>query len=340
MADYTSKVITDKNIWEGFVLSKKPKSFLQSWNWGEVNDKMGAKIFRLGLYSGKKLSGVCLLILEKAKRGRHLIVPGGPVLDWGDSELVNFFVNQIKTIAHDENAWFVRIRPEILDTPENRSRFKKLGFLPAPMHLHAENTWILDISKPEAELLSGMRKTTRYLVKRGDTYGLACEESEDLSYAKILFRLQKETMERHGFVGFPERLFRTEVETFSNDNQGKVFVCKKGGKILAAAIIIFYGDSAYYHFSGSVSGYSKIPFSYFLQWQIIKSAKKRGLKFYNFWGIAPVNEPHHRFAGVTVFKTGFGGERIDWLHAHDLPVSKLYWITFAFETLRKIFRRL
>jgi len=106
------------------------------------------------------------------------------------------------------------------------------------------------------------------------------------------------------------------------------------------AIIIFYGDTAYYHFSASVSGHNELPFSYFLQWEIIKEAKKRGIKHYNFWGIAPNSNPKHRFAGVTLFKTGFGGERVDWLHAHDLPVSPLYYLTYTFETCRRVLRRL
>ena len=65
-----------------------------------------------------------------------------------------------------------------------------------------------------------------------------------------------------------------------------------------------------------------------------------GLKYYDFWGIAPTDDPNHRFAGVTIFKKGFGGERIDWVHAHDLPVSPLYKLTYVFETGRRIRRNL
>ena len=73
---------------------------------------------------------------------------------------------------------------------------------------------------------------------------------------------------------------------------------------------------------------------------MIKEAKKRNLKHYNFWGIAPNDNPRHRFAGVTLFKTGFGGKRIDWLHARDLQISPFYYLTYFFETVRKILRRL
>jgi lipid II:glycine glycyltransferase (peptidoglycan interpeptide bridge formation enzyme) len=185
-----------------------------------------------------------------------------------------------------------------------------------------------------------MRKTTRYLIKKSLNLNLKLEIFNDSKSASILYKLQKETAKRHKFVGFSQKLFESEIESFAKDKNARLFVCKKGSTVLAAAIIIFYGDSAYYHFSGSTSSFLEIPFSYFLQWQIIKEAKKTGLRYYNFWGIAPNSDPKHRFAGVTLFKTGFGGERIDWLHAQDLPVSPLYWVTHVFESVRKMLRRL
>jgi len=235
----------------------------------------------------KKIVGVCLLIKENAKRGPHLIIPGGPIINWEDKKLITLFINKVKELTKNENCWFVRLRPEIKDSSQSRKSFKSLGFVSAPMHLHAENTWILDISKSEEELLAGMRKSTRYLIKKSLTLDLELEILKDPKSAKILFELQKETAKRHKFVGFSQKLFESEIESFTKDNNAAVFICRKDKTVLAAAIIIFYGDTAYYHFSGSTSKFSEIPFSYFLQWQIIKEAKKRGIKYYNFWGIAP-----------------------------------------------------
>ena len=130
------------------------------------------------------------------------------------------------------------------------------------------------------------------------------------------------------------------MDTFGSDNQADLYVISKDNKDLVAAIIIYYGDYAYYHHSGSSNEMREIPSSYFLQWSVIKEAKKRKLKGYNFWGIAPEGEENHRFSGVTTFKRGFGGERIDWVHAHDLPISPLYWVTYVFESIRKTLRGL
>lgn len=340
MAKYRSNTIEKKEIWEQYVLSQNPKSFLHSWNWGETNKLLGHKIFRLGFYSDKKLVGVCLAIKEKARRGPYLVVPGGPLIDWNKKQLSAFVTKTLKDLAEQEKVWFVRMRPELIDTRENRTLIQQLGFHWAPMHLHAENTWILNINRSEEEMLQSMRKTTRYLIRQSLKAGLSVEKYSSSEMAPLLTQVQGETIKRHKFVGFSEKLFSAQLETFGQDKQASLFVCKLGSEVLAAAIIIFYGDCAYYHHSGSVSRYQKIPFSYFLQWNIIKAAQAKGCKFYNFWGIAPTDDPKHRFAGVTTFKKGFGGERVDWLHAQDLPVSNAYWLTYLFEFARKRIRRL
>jgi lipid II:glycine glycyltransferase (peptidoglycan interpeptide bridge formation enzyme) len=334
------KEISKKEDWEKFVLSQGVKSFLQSWNWGETNKLLGKKIYRLGFYQGEKLVGVSLVIVEEARRGKHFLIPGGPLLNWDDQGLRNYFLKVIKSLGKKENAWFVRIRPEVSDLPENRKMFSRMGFISAPMHLHAENTWVLNINQPDEKLLSGMRKTTRYLIRKSLNMGLTLDKTVDPQKTSVLTNLQKETVIRHKFVGFSDSLFKNQLITFGVDSQAELYICKNGKFNLAAAIIIFYGDMAYYHHSASTSEFREIPFSYFLQWKIITEARERGLKYYNFWGIAPNDDPNHRFAGVTTFKKGFGGERVDWLHARDLVISPLYYFTYLFELFRKSLRRL
>jgi len=340
MDQYQVKEIKDRKIWEQFVISQKPQSFLQSWNWGKTNKLIGNKIFRLGFFRGKRLLGICLLIKQSAKRGPHLIIPGGPIINWDNQSLISFVSKEIKKLAHKEKVWFIRVRPELLDSQKSRQLFKDLGFVSAPMHLHAENTWVLDIVPEEENLLMGMRKNTRYLIRKSLKTNLKLQTTIDPEASKVLKKLQDETISRHKFVGFPEKLFRILLETFGQDKQAEMFTVKLGQETLAAAIIIFYNQIAYYYLSGSSDKSRNIPASYFLQWQIIKEAKKRGCQHYNFWGIAPTNNPRHRFWGVTIFKKGFSGRRVDWLHTQDLPLSPLYWLTYIFERIRKIRRSL
>lgn len=334
------KEIKSKEKWEEFILNYPPLSFLQSWNWGETNELMGDKVFRLGLYEKDKLVGVCVVIKAEAKRGAHFLIPGGPLINFKKRSHLRAIFDYLVELGRKESVWFIRVRPQLLDTQENQKIFKTYGFVPASIHLHAETTWELDIAGSAEDILMGMRKTTRNLARRGEKLGLICEKSKNPQDAEILFKLQQETVKRHGFVGFSKKAFASELKTFGHDDQASLFLVKYQRKILAAAIFIFYGEIAYYHYSGSSSDFPKIPSTYFLLWQAIKEAKKRGCRVFNFWGIAPTENSSHPWAGLTLFKQGFGGERVDYLHAQDYPLKPYYWLTRGFETIRRIRRKL
>jgi len=340
MSSFVTKIISDKKLWESFLLSKKPGTFLQSWNWGEVNKKIGYKVTRFGFFKNGNLLGCALLIHQPAKRGSHYLIPGGPIVDYKNKRLVKYVFKEIREFAAKEKVWFVRIRPDIKEDIKIRNYFRSLNLNPAPMHVHGENTLVLDIQKDDDELLALMRKTTRYLIRKSLSEGYRVEISKNVEGISRLYAMQKETVKRHGFVGFKKKLFEEELRIFGSDGQALLFECKKKDKVLASAIVILYAEKAFYHFSASSQESLKTNASYFLQWQIIKKAKQLGMKYYDFWGIASKENPKHRFWGVTLFKRGFGGERIDWLHAHDIPVRSYYWITYFFETLRRGIRHL
>lgn len=337
------KEIKDKKIWEDFLLAQsKQRNFLQSWNWGECHHLCSQKIYRYGFYdSDNCLKGIALLIKQKAKRGSYLECPGGPVINWEDSSYIKSFVDLLRKIGKSENCSFVRIRPQISKNPENRQKLSYQGFVKAPMHLHAQDTWVLDVTESEEILLRKMRKTSRYLIKKAIREKVEIVQSDDEKDIKTLFALQKETARRHGFIPFPLSFFLAHFRAFKKDNQIKIFRAIWKKKILSVAMIIFYADRAVYHYSASLSAYSKIPASYLIQWEAIKEARKRGCSIYDFWGIAPENSSSkHRFAGVTLFKKGFGGYPISYLPAHDLPLTLTYWPIYLFESARRIYRRL
>lgn len=338
---YTFKEVKNKKSWEKFILANNPKSFLQSWNWGETNKILGEKVLRLGIFNKSgKMVGAAQLVKQEAKRGWHFLLPGGPVLDWGNSQLISLFINELKEIAKKEKVNFIRLRPEIIDNGANRILFKSLGFVESPMHLHAQNTWLLDITKTEEELLKNMRKSTRYLIKKSLNEKLKIIKSINAKDAVYIKELQDEVVERSRFVGFSQKYFEAQISTFGPDNEAKIYLVKHKGSVVVAAIVIFYGERAYYHNSGSNIDGLKVNASYRFMWEVIKDAKARGLQYYDMWGAIPPGRKNHRFAGPSLFKEGFGGDRIDWLPAQDLPINLKYWGTHLFEKGRKLIRGL
>ena len=108
---------------------------------------------------------------------------------------------------------------------------------------------------------------------------------------------------------------------------------------------MFWNYIGFYHHGASSLKYPKIPASYLLMWKAIEEAKERGCKKFNFWGTAPISETggydkKHPWAGLTLFKMGFGGHSKKYTKTQDFIISPRYWLSFIFEKMRKIKRGL
>jgi lipid II:glycine glycyltransferase (peptidoglycan interpeptide bridge formation enzyme) len=340
MPDYSPQRITEKSVWEKFILSRPEANFLQSWNWGVFHEKLGKKVFRLAIVKDDVIVAGALCVCEKAKRGTYLTIAGGPLADWNDEKVLTAFMNAAQQLAREQKCLFVRIRPQEIDSPALRKTVQLLHYTESPMHLTADLTLQLDLTKSEEELLAGMRKNTRYDVRRAQREGIEVKISEDPNEIQAFFDVQLEVAKKHHFIPFSYQFLYEQFVTFAADGQAKLFHSYKDGALLATAFILFYHDEAVYHYGISTPANDRLPGSYACQWAAICWAKAQGGKKYNFWGIAPEDKPDHRFAGVSLFKRGFGGVEVQYLPAHDLPVSWKYGFVKIFETVRKNRRKL
>lgn len=341
MGKITVAEIKNKEEWEGSLLKTDDANFLQSWYWGEFHESLGKTIFRSGFYDEDRLIGVMLSVVEPARRGRYLTVPGGPIIDWSKKLMHNAFLNEVKRIGREEGCVFVRVRPQLLESDFSKKLFKGLGFIPAPTHLHAQLTSQLDISKTEEEIMSGMRKATRYEIKKAEKTGIKVSTSLDTKDLKRFYDLQIETSKRQGFVPFSFKFLSNQFDVFARNNLVLLYKAEFEKKLLAEAFIIFYNKEAVYHYGASADLGRKYPGAYLIQWEAIKEAKRRGMRKYNFWGVSPLGNENHRFAGLSLFKRGFGGEDVSYLPAHDYVLRKpLYFVNSLIETVREKTRRL
>lgn len=332
------KEVTDKKEWEDFVSKNKQHTFLQSWNWGGFQQAIGFKIWRLGVFQEDFLIGAALIIKIKARRGTFLFCPHGPLVKIPDFQAM---VDYLKNLAKEERCGFIRMSPIYIKTPGNEHPFEELGFRKAPTHMHAELVWMLDVTPTEDELLRNMRKTTRYLIRKAETDDeVQIVRGANPEYLKIFNSLYSATAERQNFTAFSENYLNKEFEAFKNDNQIEIFLAKYKDEYVSGAMVVFYDDSGFYHQGASIQKYPKVPAPYLLQWEIIRQAKARGLRYYNFWGIAPEDKPKHPWSGLSLFKKGFGGFSEEYVAAQDLVLKKSYWITYLIEKIRKTKRGL
>ena len=98
-SEYSVQEVHEKETWEEFISLHGEANFLQSWNWGHFNERLGKKIYRIGFYRSQRIVGAMLCIVEKAKRASYITVPAGPIIDWDDNEVGNLFIAELNSIS-------------------------------------------------------------------------------------------------------------------------------------------------------------------------------------------------------------------------------------------------
>lgn len=378
-------IITSMNIseaadslaWDAFLRVQPWKPFLQSWTMGEVYRDIGQEPVRLIAKDNERINGICFGHIVPAKRGKHLSIPYGPVIS-GKLQAESFkrtfdsLLNELQRIAKERSCSFIRMSPfwpesQLLSSQYSNSQSEVPKTVPSPLHLLAEHLWLLplkdgDNPRREESILSGMRKTTRNLIRRAERDGVTIEASSDPNRdLKIFLTLHNETRLRHGFTPYTDALFAAQIRHFCARSEATLYLARFQGEVIAASIHMHFAGETSYHHGASTGKFSKIPASYLLQWIAIRDALRRGDNIYNFWGIAPTSPaPHpspdgggatpplspfggkgsgdrgkHPFSGVSLFKTGFGGELLNLQHCFDIPLSSKYWLTYVFEAVRR-----
>lgn len=245
---------------------------------------------------------------------------------------------KIRKIAQAEKCVFVRLRPQLY--AKDSAKLQGLGLKKAPMHLHAEHTVILDLTQDEADLLKNMRRQTRYEVRRADKLGLTVSSGNEQKLFKEFHAVQAETAARQNFV--PPDLETLLAERKAFGERAQIYVARTPeGEAIAYGLIFGVGGEAEYFEAASTELNYKLPGAYALLWQAIRDLKQQGYQRFNLWGIAPQGQKNHRYAGVTTFKTGFGGETVEFVPAQDLVISRWrYLFNWLVETARKKHRHL
>lgn len=331
----------NRTEWDKFVTSFESSNFLQSWDFYEFHASRGNKIVRRIFKKDGKVVAAYAGVVEAAKRGRHLAIAGGPILDFKDKKLVKAVFKDIEEQGRKENCVFVRIRPQLELSDKSLALMKELGLKKAPMFLSVEYAGILDLKKSEEEILKNASQGFRRKLRKAEKAEISVETSSDPKIVKTFYDLEVKHAKRQGFVAFSESFLKKQFEAFAKNDEVLMYTAKKDGEILAMNFIIFYGSEASYHYGVSSDLGTKYSAAPLLHLKAMEEARKRGISRYNLWGIVGENEKNHRFYGVSEFKRSFGCEELKYTPAHDLVLNPIkYQITKFIELARKRLRHL
>jgi len=334
--------VKQRKEWDSFLSSSRFNYFLQTWDWGDFQEKgLGKKVWRLGFYEDDRLVGVSLCIEEPSRFGRFIYCPRGPILEWKDVSLRSAVVSALVDFFRGAGHVFLRIDPAVKDNegPVGRELLR-YGFQDAVTFVQVERAWMLDIKdKSDDELLAGMRKNSRYYVRKAQKSDVKVRVSDSPNDLKIFTRMIAKLADRKSFAALPAKYFEEQFKYLSRKGILKVFVAEHKKIPVASALIAFYGDEGSYLHAASDPSFSRLQASYLLQWEAIEYARSLGLDKYNFWGVVEDKNYHPGYPGFgySNFKKGFGGYLEVYMRTKDYPFSPIrYNLVRIWEKLRRM----
>jgi len=313
--------ITNKEQLNNFVGRQEHSQFLQSWEWGEFQEKVTGDILRLGIQENGQLIAVAAIIKKLLPMGKsYFYCPRGPIArNWklparADREIRNLLFNKIRDLVKNKGVIFLRFEP-LLDIKGQipNSKFQ----IPKTIDVQPSRTLILDLAKSEEELLNNMHQKTRYNIRLAEKKEVKIIKG-DINQFESFWQLTGETSQRDKFRLHSRNYYRKMLEI--DKNFIKLFLAEYDNKIIAANIVSFFGDTVTYLHGASSNKYRNAMAPHLLQWHCIKIAKEQGYKYYDFSGI-----DENKWPGLTRFKKGFSGSVFEYPGTFDLVFDKKWY---------------
>lgn len=299
----------DREAWNQFVFEHGPISgrFLQSWEWGEFQNAHGESVRRQTFEQGGVTVGVAQWLDRRVSDLiKYAFCPKGPILKKGTTGL--------DVHPKKRGMMFLRIEP---------AESSLLPLCEKSIDLSPAHTRITDLSATQDELLTTMHPKTRYNIRVAQKHGVLVNLME--TDFESVWHLFEQTSSRGAYRLHSRAYYKQMVESL-REGACRVFLAtaSHNSTLLAANIMVDFGDTRTYLHGASSSEYRNLMGPYVLHWELMRDAKERSLAFYDWWGVAPVDAPEdHPWSGISRFKRGFPGVEYASPGTYDLVLQPL-----------------
>lgn len=203
-----------------------------------------------------------------------------------------------------------------------------IGTVDAPHDVQPRTTILLDLKKSLDQLKGEMHPKTRYNIGVAEKHGVHVE-MHGVEALETFWKLMQGTTARDAFRAHPKTYYERMLKA-GGDLKIFLAIAYVDDQPAAAAIMIDHDSvRTYLHGASDYALRDKMaPFA--LHWYLIQDAKAQGMQAYDWWGIAPTDDPKEPLAGVTRFKKGWGGEVLRYPKTQDLILRPVLYRVYCF----------
>ncbi|HSH31727.1 MAG TPA: peptidoglycan bridge formation glycyltransferase FemA/FemB family protein, partial [Candidatus Saccharimonadales bacterium] len=292
--------------------------FLQSRAWAQFQAALGRQVLWACDASWAWLAA------ERRGRGvMYLYCAYGPCAAAGG---LSEAIQSLTVAGRERGADFGRFEPSCAEASEGRptsivAELERLGAQPFS-EVNPAHTWVLDLSPDEAVLRSGLSSGNRNIINKAERTGISCREADARQIEPFLSML-RDTYGRAGIKAYDDDYYRTMLKVLHPAGAARLVYAYYQGKPVAGAIVYDWNGRRHYaHAAADQAVNREINAARMLVWYLIMEAKHSGLTSFDFWGVAPTDDPGHPWHGLSKFKKSFGGEGVEYAGTWDLPINK------------------
>jgi lipid II:glycine glycyltransferase (peptidoglycan interpeptide bridge formation enzyme) len=311
--------------------------FLQSNEWMGFQEYTHKKIFH---FEG---DGCFANIVEYTLPwiGKYWYIPRGPVIanDMYDASGSARFLADIVKKAKQENIGWIRTEPAGEAMIRLWSEASEMTIKKTRHDTQPKEILVMPINGTEEDILSEMKSKTRYNIRLAQKKGVKIFTSHEQKHIDAFCDLVEITAKRDGITPHSREYYQKMLQVIPDDML-ELYLAEYDGKIIAANLVVFFGEYATYLHGASGNDCREVMAPYLLQWQQMQDAKKNGCRYYDFGGVRTGDEKH-KWAGITRFKQGFAPKQdaIRFLGSYDVILSQYrYRAYIALQSLKKMYR--
>jgi lipid II:glycine glycyltransferase (peptidoglycan interpeptide bridge formation enzyme) len=264
------------------------------------------------------------------------------------SEILEIVLKHFTQWARNKKASYLRVNPwvpSIIDgeTPNYCIPIKEhlLAFGLEPLTKGANTYWI-DLTQSEEELLKRMKSTTRSKIRKVLQTGFEVEvvDSPNQELVNQFWEYYIYLGNRKGFSTLSEKRFKAEVNALLKQGEGLLFWIKCKGSTVYFTLVSTIGNAMYFHGAKNPKTNEILGCpspGYFVQWAIIRHMKELGFSTYDMAfcpGATPIKE-HPNF-DMWRFKHGFGGMHVQYMPTYGKPLNPIRGILFGLWRYKKL----
>jgi len=322
--------IADRLEWDRLSRRSASGCFMQSWAWADFKEREDYQTWRYGLFAGDCLvGGGMFYCYPRSGAANLLLVPGGVLLPADKSSHgMALLMQQARHLANPVGAIALRMETSLTEKPDYLQ-----GFVRAPVDLLPSETLLVDLRSQPDQILAAMKPKGRYNIRLSQRHGVKTEFTTDPQAIPQFYDLFWETVNRQQFFGEPYGFFINLCQVLFAANLAEIGLASWNGQVLAAMILVYWGDRATYLYGGRSPKHPEVMASYNLHWAAMQRARARGCKLYDFYGYS--RDPNHGYYRFSRFKSQFGGVPVTTIGAQDY-----FFYDRLADTLRGVLQRL